>query len=273
MKIELSAIQLENALKKVRDSILHKYAFDVDDVDLPDLVKRHIIMAYEYLKSDIKFERRGKFIVITGIDKSGKETYAFNPQKFNIISIKEFMERKGFEVLKIKQPSYNTVIGGLVGAYLGRNSKFTINGKLSKDVAWILWSLDRAQHNRAVADWLSRGERYVVLSKRWTESNVIYQFLNGIQIEDILRLEENIIRPDYFIILDIPLNKLIERLNKSRTDVYEKIEFLRKVKKCYLKMSKYYPYGDVYIVDAGRGLKETNKNLLETVEHIILSWN
>lgn len=271
MKIRLSAIQLEEALKKVRDSILHEYVLNIDDVGLPSLVKKHIIKAYNSLKNDTKFERKGKFIVITGIDKSGKETYAFNPQKFNIISIKEYMERKGFRVLKIKQPSYNTVMGGLVGAYLGRDDRFVINGKLPKDVAWVLWSLDRAQHNQTVATWLSRGERYIVLSKRWTESNVIYQFLNGILVKDILTLEKNIIRPDYLIVLDIPLDKLIERLNKSRTDIYEKIEFLKKVKRCYLRMSEYYPYGEVYIVDAGGGLKETSRNLLEAIEHIMVS--
>lgn len=264
--------ELEEALKRTYRSFKNQENLMIDDLELPHIIKSEIKRVLELLvKSEINESREGKLIVITGVDKSGKETHAFNPYHIkNILSVKEFLERKGYKVLGVRQPSYETVLGKLVGAYLKRaETEYVIEGKIDTNYAWILWSLDRAQHIERVREWLKGGRDYLVLSKRWTESNVIYQYFNGVPVNEILEFEKNIPKADYLIVIDIPYEELMKRLNITRKDSYEKIEYLKKVRGAYLELSKFYPYGEVFLVGGGGKIEETNEHIISCISEII----
>ena len=49
--------------------------------------------------------RKGKFLVVTGVDKAGKETHSFNPKHHpEIISLSDTLSSRGLKVMKILQP-------------------------------------------------------------------------------------------------------------------------------------------------------------------------
>lgn len=236
----------------------------------PTPLKEEVVKAVKNLF--VKEARReGKFIVVSGVDKVGKETHCFNPRRLKgITSLSSHMNLRSHRVLKIRQPSYETLLGGLVSSYLGRKgSHFKIDGRISEDFAWILWSLDRAQHNRMVMDWIPK-RKTTVIAKRWTESNVVYQKARGIDVKRVLRLERNIAKQDLTIVLDAPLEILMNRIIGGHDkDFYESKPMLEKVRKLYLNLPQLYPYGEVFIMNSSRSLKEVNADIISAADEFL----
>ncbi|MGC8661129.1 MAG: dTMP kinase [Nitrososphaeria archaeon] len=225
------------------------------DNGVPPLYASEIEKAMDALIKRIEFKRNGIFIVISGIDKSGKETQAFTGAA-NVKPISAFLKEQGYSVLNIIQPSYDTVLGSMVKWYLN-------TGSLKREDAWILWVLDRAQHNLKIADWLSKGG--IVLAKRWTESNLVYQTVQGINADAILMAERNIVKQDVTFVLDVNLSEVFRRMD-GKGDYYENSEILKKVIKNYLKLRLTYRYGTIVYVDANGPLHEVNSTLLSVVK-------
>jgi thymidylate kinase len=210
--------------------------------------------------------------VISGVDKSGKETHCFNQSRLaKITSVYDHLESNGFKVLPVSLPSYATLLGRLVGAYLGRrNLGVDIRGELSGSFAWLLWSLDRAQFNLKVDGWLAGGPRNVVLAKRWTESHVVYQPEVGVDRDRVIRFEAKVVKQDFTVVLDIsPAHVLLRLRSRSDRDNYEHASLIERVRRRYLSLSEIYPFGDVYLVDASRSLEEVNADILSLVDRIL----
>ncbi len=213
-----------------------------------------VVSAYTALLRSVELERKGKFIVVSGIDKSGKETQVLRGGGC-VKPLNEYLRELGYEVLTIIQPSYDTRIGKLVKAYLEMKNTSIEN-------AWVLWSLDRAQHIASVNEWLSKENR-IVLAKRWTESNVIYHAAKGVNYTDILEFERNVPKQDVTFIIDITAETSIKR--NKRPDAYESLDFLKKVRELYLKMKEIYPYGDRVYVEGESDPCTVNRTLLAVV--------
>lgn len=271
--LKISSASLERILKNVEEAIIKEDIKEVKKVlneeKVPARIARKIKFACNSLIFSSEKEKKGSFLVISGIDKSGKETHAFNPRRLNgIKSIYELLLERIYKVLKISLPSYQTTLGSLVAGHLGRD-KFEIEGKVSEKLAWILWALDRAQYARVVSDWLSKGKNYVVLAKRWVESNVVYQMAQGVELERIVNLERNLVKQDYTIVLDVSPEVALTRRSLEGFDIYEVKKNLDVVRRIYLDLPKYYPFGEFYIVDASREAKDVNKDVLQIVDEIL----
>jgi len=237
---------------------------EIEHMEIPANLKNELLKALKGLLNPVKTSRRGFFIVVTGIDKAGKETQCFNPgKKPNVKSVRDFLAELKGEVLSISLPSYGTLLGSLVGAYLGvRGVNVKLSGEISEEYAWILWSLDRAQYNDSVKSWLSRRNHFV-LARRWIESNICYQTVKGISEERILRFERNIERPDLILVIDITAEEALIRAREK--DKYEKLDFLKKVREKLLEVSFRGLVGQAVIVNGFGSPSEVNGRLLKTL--------
>jgi thymidylate kinase len=245
---------------------------------IPKTLLQEFIEITKLLLKPSSQKKLGSFLVITGMDKSGKETQAFNYEhKAEICSVSEYLENNSFEVFRLALPSYNTTFGSLIASYLGKeNSTLKIEGgNLSKDIAWVLWSLDRAQHNAEIQRWLTGNARRAVVSKRWTETNIAYQKPQGIDERRILDLERNLARVDYTIVLDVSLGTVFARMTASGEvpDRYETPELLAKVSDVYKNLERVYPIGKIIHLDGSGSYSEVNKALLRTIAKIGLGQN
>ena len=274
MRIEAAELQraLADVEKSVTTSDLGMLESKAGSWRIPSVVTEEMVGVAESLIPFKPSPRVGKFLVLSGVDKSGKETHCFNQSRLSkITSVYDHLRSKGFDVLPINLPSYNTLLGALVGAYLGRRTKdMVLSGDLSASYAWLLWSLDRAQFNDSVDRWLADGPRKVVLSKRWTESHAVYQPEVGVRYERVMRFEEKVVKQDSTIVLDIPPVQALLRLRtRPDRDNYEKASIIEGVRRRYLVLSEIYPYGDIYLVDASRSLEEVNRDILSLVDRIM----
>lgn len=214
-------------------------------------------------------ERRGIFIVITGIDKTGKETHCFNPKGLSgVKSVSELLKEFGLNVVPIKQPNYDTLTGQVISSILKRPSSCELKGSVSTDLEWLLWSLNRALDNIVVRNWLRYSSKNVVLAKRWTESNIAYYSVLGVSPKMILELESRIEKPDLVLVLDAPPNSIAARLDTG-ADKFENIEFLTKVREAYLKLEQTYPYGSLKYIDARGSLIEVNRAVIDTIRSFL----
>lgn len=217
----------------------------------------------------------GKLIVLTGIDKSGKETQAFNPDhRPEILSLYQYLVNRSSRVMGLSLPSYKTTFGSLIASYLGKeDAAITIEGNLADDIAWVLWSLDRTQHNQRIEEWLQSNPRSIVLSKRWIETNIAYQKPLGISEKRLLRLERNLVKANYTIVLDVPLELVFKRMEISgeSPDKYETPELLSKVSGIYKDLEQFYPIGKTLHVDGSGSFAEVNKRLIEAISNALFS--
>ncbi len=239
---------------------------------LPDPLRDEMLGVSLSLISFKPHPRKGRFLVLSGVDKSGKETHCFNQSHLRgITSVYDHLAAIGFSVYPVHQPAYDTLLGSLVGIHLGKGVRgLQVRGEVGSAYAWILWSLDRAQFNARVDAWLTSGPTNVVLAKRWTESHAVYQPEVGVEYERVIRFERNVVKQDATIVLDVSPSVALRRL-RSRTDRdnYEHASLIERVRERYLRLSEVYPYGDVYLVDASRRLEEVNSDVISLVDLVM----
>jgi len=176
-------------------------------------------------------KRRGKLIVIDGIDGSGKATQTnFLAKRF---------KKEGFKVKTIDFPRYyDNFFGGLIGEYL--SGKFGDFITVDPRIASVLYATDRFESGALIEKWLKEG--FIVISDRYVSANQIHQGgkINSPKTrKEFLRWLDKmeygvfkIPRPDLVIYLDVPFeiskmwleNKVSKRSKKylkGRRDVAE----------------------------------------------------
>lgn len=111
----------------------------------------------------LKKLHKGKFIVIEGIDGSGKATQT----KLLIHRLK----KEGFKTKTIDFPQYGTKSAGPVEEYL--NGKYGTPEKIGPYRASIFYACDRYDASFKIKKWLS--EKKIVVSDRYIASNIGHQ--------------------------------------------------------------------------------------------------
>jgi len=174
--------------------------------------------------------KKGKLIVIDGIDGSGKATQS------KLLAIR--LKKEKYKVQQIEFPQYESnLFGELIGEYLrGRFGDFT---KMDPRLASVLYAGDRYETKEKIEKWLKDGS--IVIADRYVSGNQIHQ---GGKIEDtskrraflnwLDKLEYGVFgmpRPDLTIYLDIPVSVSLDLLGGSDKE-------LKKKKQKYLRGKK-----------------------------------
>ena len=164
--------------------------------------------------------RKGKFIVIEGIDQSGKKTQS--------ILLRNRLKKKGYKVGYISFPKYNTSIGKLVKKCLHDDS-------FSLEMSHILLSANRWESEKEIRYKLENMD--FVVCNRYCDSNIAYGLANGLKKEWLENLDLGLPKSDLTILIDIPITESVLRKSENR-DRYEKDKkFLNNVKSRYKKLS------------------------------------
>lgn len=165
--------------------------------------------------------RRGLFLVIEGIDGSGKST--------QVELLARRLCRLGLQVVTLREPTQ-----GKWGRKIRELSK--TSGSLRPEDELELFIRDRRENvARNIKPALKAG-RTVVLD-RYYYSTLAYQGARGLPLEEIRRRHQKFaIVPDLVFILDVPVRTGLRRI-KDRPVIYslfEEKEYLKKVRKIFL---------------------------------------
>ena len=174
---------------------------------------------------------RGRFIVVEGIDGNGKSTQSK--------LLARWLKKKGILVLLTHEPSRKTALGKKI-------TKLTKSKKLSSEKWLELFTKEREEHLRIeIMPALKKG--ITVISDRYYYSTLAYQLPESRWKSYARRL----MKPDLTLIFDAPEKIAMKRITKSRKHskraIFENENFLKTVRKKYLKMGQ---FREVRIIDA-----------------------
>lgn len=140
----------------------------------------------------------GRFVVLEGIDGSGKTTQAH--------MLAGWLRKRGVPALVTCEPSHGPV-GKIIRGLAKRVGP-------REEVA--LFARDRRDHTeRVIVPALRNGE--VVICDRYFYSSLAYQGAMGVDSEEIIRLNRgNVVVPDLVFILEIPVHASLNRIDGLR---------------------------------------------------------
>ncbi len=206
----------------------------------------------------MKKKRQGAFLVLEGIDGSGKETQTR--------MLARFLRRKGKKVTSLAFPRYGTRAAYFVEQYL--RGKYGGVGEQNPAAVALCYAMDRFDSTSLIER--KRSEGYVVLADRYTASNFGHQaaqirgkrqrqaFLRWVRTMEYEVL--GIARPDCTIILEIPpaiaLRLLRGRKKKGvQGDIHERdARHLAKAHAAYLEAARLFPREIKVVHCAPRGV-------------------
>jgi dTMP kinase len=180
--------------------------------------------------------KKGIFIVIEGLDGSGKTTQS----KFLAKKLE-----KTHKVLLTAEPSL-----GKIGTFI-REDYLYEDKRLPTEAEALLFAADRIEHLYSeVKPALEEGK--LVICDRYIYSSLAYQGSAGLSLEWIKTINARALQPDFSIFIDVPPEHVIERLQRKKS-VMETLETQQKVRQVYLK---YVEKGELVRIDGDRS-KET----------------
>lgn len=183
-------------------------------------------------------DKKGKLIVIDGIDGSGKATQT------KILT--EKLHQQGQPVETMDFPQYtNNFFGGMVRRYL--NGEFGPATEVNPYLASLLYAADRWESSKKIINWLAEGK--TVILDRYYTSNLIHQAskLSTEQINEFITWDEKvelevfkIPKPDLIIYLHLPAEVAHDWITKRGEghDGLEVIEHLKKAEEQCLLMAQ-----------------------------------
>ena len=200
-----------------------------------------------YLKIRRCVMKKGKLIVLDGLDGCGKST--------QLDLAASFLSEAGVKCRAISFPNYATISGQLVECYL--NGIIPCEGRNGGYSASTLYAVDR--YVSYVTDWKEFYESGgTIIAGRYTTSNAIYQLSKmppreyGDYLNWLFDFEYNKLglpEPDAVIFLDMPTEVSQRLLNaryngdESKKDIHESnIEFLNKCRECALYCANIYSW-------------------------------
>lgn len=205
---------------------------------------------------------KGKFIVLEGIDGSGKTT------QLKLLGDK--LTDRGLPVLYTREPG-GTRIGEKIREIL-LNPEYS---ELVPRAEAFLYAAARAQHvTQVILPSLAEGK--IVLCDRFLDSSLAYQgFGRGIDISLLERINEPAtggLLPDLTIIFNFCAEGGMDRINQSGRSIdrieREKGEFHQKVSRGYLALAGRDP-ARYRVIDANRPVDQVHRDVMTAAEGVL----
>jgi dTMP kinase len=160
----------------------------------------------------------GVFIVIEGLDGSGKTTQA------KLLAAKL---KKSHGAIYTAEPSH-----GKIGKFI-RNRILYSETRPPTVVEALLFAADRIEHiQNEVLPALNAGQ--LVVSDRYLYSSLAYQGSAGLSLDWIEIINQHAMKPDLAMFIDVDPETVLKRLKRKKS-VMENLETQRKVREVYLK--------------------------------------
>jgi dTMP kinase len=202
---------------------------------------------------------RGRFIVVEGIDGSGKSTMAAR--------LARDLSRRGRRVVRTREPG-GTRLGESIRAVLldAKNSEMVPMTEL------FLYMASRAQLiDEIIRPALARGAD--VVCDRYYYSTAAYQGAAGrVGIGTILEVAEKIARfekPDLVALLDLPPSVARRREGNRHDRVESKgLQYQERVRRAYLGLARR-DRKRFRVIDATQPADDVFRKLQETVDHVL----
>ncbi len=196
----------------------------------------------------------GAFIVVEGIDGSGKSTLCR--------AVAEELRSLGLDVELTAEPTHEG-IGALIRSGAA--------GRISQRAESLLFIADRYEHTDGIRRSVDSGK--VVICDRYYASTIAYQSakLDGDSADTdwlISLCEPFVQEPDAVILLDLDPHDSMRRVGArgEEESKFERMDFLEQVRGTYLSLAERYGYE---VVDASRPVDEVREEVLTIIQEVL----
>lgn len=192
--------------------------------------------------------KRGAFIVIEGVDRTGKTTQAKK--------LVESLKNKQLSAEYMNFPDRKTDLGEVINSYL------TSKNDLSNEAIHLLFSANRWEKVNYIKEKLLNGVTVIV--DRYCYSGVAYSAAKGLDLSWCKSPDAGLPQPDKVFFFTLPLEHVQQRSGFG-SERYEVPEFQKKVTATYMKLKE----DNWDMLDASRSLEVIHKELLEKVLSVV----
>ena len=152
---------------------------------------------------------------------------------------------------------------GKIGTFI-RESCLYEQERLPTEAEALLFAADRIEHMQTeLKPALDEGR--LVICDRYIYSSLAYQGSAGLSLDWIKTINARALQPDICIFIDVPPEKVIERLQRKKS-VMETLETQQKVREVYMK---YVEKGELVRVDGDKEKEQVAEDLYKTVSGLI----
>ena len=196
----------------------------------------------------------GKFIVIEGLDGSGKSA--------QVDLVIDYLKQQGKDVVVTKEPTMDSEAGRKVKQAL-RKDIIIKPLELQK-----LYVQDRKEHlENKVVPALESGK--FVVSSRYAFSTFAYGGSDGLDVDLLIKMNEEFLLPDLTIIVDVNPEHCIKRIEGrgEPKELFEEKEKLTKVNNFYKRMPEI--FNNVVVVDGEKSIPEVFEEIKKEVNKML----
>ncbi|OGF82241.1 dTMP kinase [Candidatus Giovannonibacteria bacterium RIFCSPLOWO2_01_FULL_46_13] len=185
--------------------------------------------------------KKGKFIVLEGLDGSGESTQAS--------LLKEFLEANNEEVVLTKEPYVDSESGKKIRMVLEKKTQMGL--KELQD----LFTENRKEHlDTLIIPSLEKG--ITVISDRYYFSTFAFGGASGLDVEYLIAQNDKFLQPDLTFILDVNPETSLKRIEGrgKPKEFFEEIEKLTKTREFYQTFPE--RFANVYLIDGEKTIEK-----------------
>ncbi len=203
----------------------------------------------------IKNTYPGKFFVIEGLDGSGKSA--------QVDLAIDYLKEKGKEVVVTKEPTIDSDAGKKIKQALKKEiiiEPLELQG---------LYVQDRKEHlEKKVIPALKEGK--FVVSSRYAFSTFAYGYSDGLDVDLLVKMNDNFLLPNLTIIVDVSPDSCVKRIENrgEGKELFEQKEKLTKVNEIYKKIPQMFE--NVFMANGEKSIEEVFKEIKKIINEKIL---
>ncbi|XP_023943228.2 thymidylate kinase [Bicyclus anynana] len=192
--------------------------------------------------------KRGAFIVIEGVDRTGKTTQCKK--------LVESLCSRDIPAEYTNFPNRTTEIGKLINSYISSKKE------LPNEAVHLLFSANRWEVANNLTKMLENGTTVIV--DRYCFSGVAYSAAKGLDINWCKAPDAGLPKPDKVFFLNLSLESAQKR-NGFGTERYEVLDFQKKVADTFMQLKE----DNWEVLDASRSMEIIQDELLQKIKSIV----
>lgn len=205
--------------------------------------------------------KKGMFIVVDGIDGSGKSEIV------KMLHNYLFSKHKKYRLLTTREPT-----SGKYGKQIRKMLRDEKDPKSSGKKLMGLFIKDRQEHLKSsIEPFLRKSgehELNIALCDRYYYSTIAFQSAQGLDIKETMDKNKKFRKPDVAFILDAEPSIALERIGYRKKEKFEQLDFMKKIRGNFLKLPKLLD-DNIKIIDSSRPIKNVFEDIKKELNKLL----